>query len=252
MATTQQKDQIWDDKGQINDSAPKWAGYRKTLVSEFPSPFKSQDDPLAQYFLKFISQIDQLRPDPDGPAYLGTNPALTYTYPEVKNVDFPAKTSPVEDVIAQAIDFFQGMPNVASPLTMSNVWPQPNTASIIASTLPLIYMPNIIEGEYSWNVHKAELESAGMLANLFDWEPTKAGCVYTYGGSGCWFYALKYALTRVLPDSRNKGVRTDGKVIVSSQSHYCRANATDWTGLGMDNVILIPTDPETNQMELVA
>ena len=66
------------------------------------------------------------------------------------------------------------MPDVSSPLTMSNVWPQHNNASIIASMLPLIFAPNIIEGEYAWNVHKAELESAGMLAELFGWEPTKA------------------------------------------------------------------------------
>ena len=118
--------------------------------------------------------------------------------------------------------------------------------------LPLIFAPNIIEGEYAWNVHKAELESAGMLADLFGWEPAKAGGVYTYGGSGCWLYGLKYALTRVLPESREKGVRVDGKVLVSGQAHYCRQNATDWTGLGMDNVIVIPTDPETNQMDLAA
>lgn len=135
---------------------------------------------------------------------------------------------------------------------MSNVWPQPNNASIIASMLPLIFAPNIIEGEYAWNVHKAELESAGMLADLFGWEPTKAGGVYTYGGSGCWLYGLKYALTRVFPGSREKGVREDGKVLVSGQAHYCRQNATDWTGLGMDNVVVIPTDPETNQMDLRA
>ena len=56
----------------------------------------------------------------------------------------------------------------------------------------------------------------------------------------------------MLPGSREKGVRTDGKVLVSSQAHYCRENATDWTGLGMDNVVVIPTDPETNRMDLKA
>lgn len=76
--------------------------------------------------------------------------------------------------------------------------------------------------------------------------------VYTYGGSGCWLYGLKYAITRVLPGSRDKGVRTDGKVLVSAQAHYCRENATDWTGLGMDNVVVIPTDPNNNQMDLNA
>ena len=56
----------------------------------------------------------------------------------------------------------------------------------------------------------------------------------------------------MLPGSREKGVRTDGKVLVSAQAHYCRQNATDWSGLGMDNVVVIPTDPESNKMDLNA
>ena len=107
------------------------------------------------------------------------------------------------------------MPHVASQMTMCNVWPQPNTASIIASILPLLFMPNILEGEYSYNVHKAELETAGMVANLIGWEPTKAGCIYTWGGGGCWTYNVKYGLTRIMPESRNKGIRVDAKVLCS-------------------------------------
>lgn len=252
MATKKTADQIWHDNGSIKETAPKWAVYRQKMIGEFPSPFRGSNDPLAQEMMKAVSQIDNLRPEQGGPAWLGSNSALTYTYPEVKNKTINQQSEPLDQVITDTVNLFQGMPNVASPLTMANVWPQPNIASIVASTLPLIYMPNIIEGEYAWNVHKAELESAGMLANLFGWAPTKAGCIYTYGGSGCWLYGLKYALTRVLPNSRNKGIRVDGKVIVSSQSHYCRENATDWTGIGMDNLILIPTDPQTNQMELGA
>lgn len=248
----EQKDRIEDiwSQGKIGENAPKWAKYRKVMTGEFPSPFRGATDPLADSIKKAIEKIDQLRPEEGGPAYLGASSALAYTYPEVKNVTIKQESQDLDSVITDAVNLFQGMPNVASPLTMANVWPQPNTASIIASMLPQIFMPNIIEGEFAWNVHKAELESAGMLANLFGWAPTKAGCVYTYGGSGCWFYGLKYALTRVLPESRTKGVRTDAKVICSTQSHYCKENATDWTGLGMDNIVQIPTDDVTNQMDL--
>jgi glutamate/tyrosine decarboxylase-like PLP-dependent enzyme len=63
-------------------------------------------------------------------------------------------------------------------------------------------------------------------------------------------YGLKYGLTRVLPDSRSKGVRTDAKVICSKQAHYVQQNATDWTGLGMDNIVGVRTDAATNQMDL--
>ena len=36
-----------------------------------------------------------------------------------------------------------------------------------------------LEGEYAWNVHRAELETAGMLGNLFGWDPVKTGAIYT-------------------------------------------------------------------------
>lgn len=252
MANIASKGRIWDNDGQILGNAPRWAKYRKQLDSEFPAPFRGGIDALAQAMKKAVEEIDALRPAPDGPAFLGGSSKLDYTYPEVKNARIPEKAESLNKVIKDCVGLFNGMPDVSSPLTMSNVWPQPNNASIIASMLPLIFAPNIIEGEYAWNVHKAELESGGMLADLFGWEPTKAGAVYTYGGSGCWLYGLKYALARVLPGSRDKGVRTDGKVLVSAQAHYCRQNATDWTGLGMDNVVVIPTDPVSNQMDVNA
>lgn len=249
MKTKSTVDTIWHS-GKVEPNSPKWAKYREVMTSEFPSPYRDPNDPLSQHIADAVKQIDSLKQEPDGPAYLGSSSKLDYTYPEVKDVKFGQSTTPLDEVISGAVNMFQGMPNVSSPLTMANVWPQPNTASIIASILPLVYMPNIIEGEFSWNVHKAELESAGMLGDLFGWESKDTGCVYTYGGSGCWFYGLKYALTRVLPDSRQKGVRTDAKVLVSTQSHYCRQNASDWSGLGMDNIVQIPTDPQTNQMDV--
>ena len=252
MANAKNRNEIWNIDGEILGNAPRWATYRKQLNSEFPAPFKGGEDSLPGAMKKAVEMIDALRPEPNGKAFLGTSSKLDYTFPEVKARKIPEKSESLDKVMSDCVKLFNGMPDVSSPLTMSNVWPQPNNASIIASMLPLIFAPNIIEGEYAWNVHKAELESGGMLADLFDWEPTKAGAVYTYGGSGCWLYGLKYALTRVFPGSREKGVRTDGKVLVSSQAHYCRQNATDWTGLGMDNVIVVPTDPENNKMDVNA
>lgn len=245
----QSSDSVWHS-GKVEPDSPKWMKYREVMTAEFPSPYRDISDPLAQNIAKAIKKLDNLKQDPDGPAYLGKSSKLDYTYPEVKNVEIPEKGEELNNVIDQSINLFEGLPNVNSPLTMSNVWPQPNTASIIASILPLLFAPNIIEGEYAWNVHKAELESAGMLGNLFGWNGKNTGCVYTYGGSGCWLYGLKYALTRVLPESRDKGIRTDAKVLVSTQSHYCKANATDWSGLGMDNIVQIPTNPQTNQMDV--
>jgi len=61
---------------------------------------------------------------------------------------------------------------------------------------------------------------------------------------------MKYALSRVLKDSREKGIRTDAKIICSEQAHYAMLNSSDWTGLGMDNIIKIRTLPDSNVMDM--
>ncbi|MGB2867652.1 MAG: aspartate aminotransferase family protein [Bacteroidota bacterium] len=197
-----------------------------------------------------IRELDKLKPEKaGGAAYLGTNPALTIDFENVKNSSLHPKMSTSGEVIKQVIMLFEGLPNWGHPLTMCNVNPQGNSAAIVAAILSEVFAPNILEGEYAWNIHQAELESAGILANLAGWKARESGCIYTYGGSGCWTYHLKYALARVLPDSRNKGIRTDAKVICSQQAHYTMLNSTDWMGLGMNNIIRIKTDVESNAMD---
>ncbi|WP_298348519.1 pyridoxal-dependent decarboxylase [Runella sp.] len=230
--------------------APQWAKFRLDMLRSFPSPYKNERDSLADGIEDAIRQLDQLKPEKNGgPAYLGTNPALTIDFEDIKDSYLSPKMNTSTEVIRQVIKLFEGLPNWGHPLTMCNVNPQGNTAAIVAAVLSEIFAPNILEGEYAWNTHQAELESGGILANLAGWEPKKSGCVYTYGGSGCWTYHLKYALTRVLPDSRKKGIRTEAKVICSQQAHYTMLNSTDWMGLGMDNIIRIKTDVNTNAMD---
>ena len=233
-----------------NQFAPPWAKFRSEMHKSFPSPYRGEKDSLADAIDLAIRELDKLKPEKvGGAAFLGTNSALTIDFENVKDSSLNPKMGTSDDVIKQVIKLFEGMPNWGHPLTMNNVNPQGNTAAIVAAILSEIFAPNILEGEYAWNTHQAELESAGILANLAGWKPKEAGCVYTYGGSGCWTYHLKYALTRVLPDSRNKGIRTDAKVICSQQAHYTMLNSTDWMGLGMDNIIRIKTDVDTNAMD---
>ncbi|MCC7008149.1 MAG: aspartate aminotransferase family protein [Acidobacteria bacterium] len=220
------------------------------MLSAFPAPYRSESDPLPGAIADAVRRIDELRPEPLGPAFLGSDPSLSIDFDAVKRAAIPAAMADPADVVRDVVNLFQGAPNWGHPLTMCNVVPQPNTVAIIASMLAQVYSLNILEGEYAWNVHRAELESAAMLAGAFGWDPARAGGIYTYGGSGCWTYAVKYGLTRVLRGSRQRGVRTDAKVLCSQQAHYTMQNSTDWTGLGMDNVIRIRTDVDTNAMDL--
>ena len=152
MSSTKNRDEIWNHDGEILGNAPRWATYRKQLNAEFPAPYRGGVDRLAQEMKKAVEMLDNLRPEANGKAFLGDSSKLDYTYPEVKNCTIPQKAENLDKVIADCVKLFNGMPDVSSPLTMSNVWPQPNNASIIASMLPLIFAPNIIEGEYFTNI----------------------------------------------------------------------------------------------------
>lgn len=233
-----------------NGKSPKWAKYHTKMASEFPSPYRGINDPLAREIKKFVEKLDKLRPEKGGSAFLGKSGALSYTYPDVKNVTINQEMGNLDEVLDDVVKLFEGAPNWGSPLTMCNVVPQSNTAAIIASMLAQVFSMNALEGEYAWNVHRAELETAGMIGNLFGWDAVNTGAIYTYGGGGCWGYGLKYGLTRVLENSRAEGVRTDAKVICSQQAHYVQQNATDWLGLGMDNIVHVRTDEFTNQMDM--
>jgi len=240
----------WNEDGKAEAHAPKWARYRTEMLSAFPSPTRSATDPLAGAISQAVRLIDDLRPAPLGPAWLGSDPALTIDFDAVKSARIAPDMADPASVVASVVKLFEGAPNWGHPLTMCNVVPQPNTVAILAAMLAQVYSLNILEGEYAWNTHRAELETAAMLASAFGWDPAKAGCVYTYGGSGCWTYGVKYALTRVLPGSRQQGVRTGAKVICSQQAHYTMLNSTDWTGLGMDNIVRVRTDVDTNAMDV--
>ena len=157
-------EKLWDLQGKALENAPKWARFRSNMLEAFPAPFRSASDPLATTVADAVQMMGDLRPAPDGPAYLGTNSALAYDFSTVKQAAIPAKMGDAHDVIRQVVALFEGAPHWGHPLTMCNVIPQPNTVAIIASMLSQVYSPNILEGEYAWNTHRAELETAGMLA----------------------------------------------------------------------------------------
>lgn len=240
--------------GIVHKQAPEWFKKRHYIIRKaFPSPYREDPDPLASTVSDAISRVDALKHEPGGPSILGEGPFRPKGphYEDARSAKLAANMQTLDETITQSVDLFKGLSNWNHPLTMPNVIPPANIAAMTAAMLTEVFSPNIIEGEYSWNVEMAELESAAMLARLFGWDPEVAGGLYTFGGSGCYFYGLKYALTRVLgKDSRMKGIRTDGKILVSQQGHYCKMKSTDWTGLGMNNIVNIQTDGKTNAMDI--
>lgn len=246
------KDYLSKD-GIAHANAPLWFKKRIDIRKAFPSPYRETPDSLAAIVADAITRVDHLKQEKGGSSLLGTGPFDPQgpRYQNAQKAELAALMQSVEETINQSVKLFEGLSNWNHPLTMPNVIPPANIASMTAAMLTEIFSPNIIEGEYAWNVEFAELESAAMVARLLNWNSEIAGGLYTFGGSGCYFYGLKYALTRVLgKDSRMTGIRTDGKVLVSQQGHYCKLNSSDWSGLGINNVINIQTDNKTNCMDI--
>lgn len=230
-----------------------WVGKRNKIREGFPSPYRDADDDLLQQSInRAIEELNKLKPKKRGWAFLGEEPTCPTgpDYKKARLARLEQKTKGLDDIVQESAALFNGMPHWNHPLTMPNVIPPSNIASITAAFMCNVFNPNLIGGEYSWNVEFSELETTAMISRLIGWNPERSGGLFTYGGSGCYLYALKYALTQVLgPKSRETGIRTDGKILVSKRGHYCKQNSSDWTGLGMNNVIEIETDPMTNALD---
>ena len=241
---------------QVDEAALGWRELIKRMKREFPSPWREEeaDRAFEHTFLHAVALLDKMKPSRSfekqeaWQGYLGS-PALP-DYSQCADAKLRDEMTPLDDVVSDLVALFDGMPNWNHPQTMANVVGPANTASIIGVTLGAIFSPNMLEGEHSWNVSRAEIESGAMLAGMVGWDPRQAGGLYVSGGSGCYLYGLKYALTHVLgKESRYRGVREDGQVLVSAAGHFSKATSTDWTGLGMDNVRSIEVDAN-NRMSI--
>lgn len=229
----------------------KWRRVMKTIRNEFPSPWKesSRDQHFAEVFKTAITETNQLKHNrffEEGAAlksYLGA--AALPDYSQCKHVVLNPGMTSSSEVIHQAITYFNGLQNLNHPFTMSNVNPPGNIASIVCASLGKLFNPDIMEGEYSWNVAKIELETGAILSDLMGWDPQKSGGIYTYGGTLCFLYALKLALTTIFgKESRYNPVPREAQMLVSASAHYSKYTSADWVGLGIKNVREIPVNSE--------
>lgn len=242
---------LLNDKCAVHGDKPAWARLRAGMRKAFPSPYRPEGmDPLTREVASALQKLDALKPENPGPGYLSSDPSGPH-YEYASGASLAPKMQDANAVIEQSVWLFRGMPLWNHPLVMHNVVPQPNVASIVGALMAQVFNPNAIEGEDSWNVEVAELEATAMLARLAGWDAGRAGGIFTFGGTGCYFYALKYAMTRVLgTQARRTGIREDVKLLASRQGHYCKMNTADWSGLGTDNVVEVETDMDTNAMDV--
>lgn len=142
-----------------------------------------------------------------------------------------------------------------SPYMVKNVIPQPSFIYLATYTAASLYMGNAVTGEDAGEALKAELACAASIAKLAGMDTTKSSGVFTFGGTGTNFYAVKLGLAKAYPDHMLNGISSNDIVVVGNKaSHYSQQTAVNWLGIGQLNYKQVKTniDQTTDLVDLEA
>ncbi|MFB3765883.1 MAG: aspartate aminotransferase family protein [Methanotrichaceae archaeon] len=160
--------------------------------------------------------------------------------------EFPQDTSSVEGVTELLAGYLRGMTIWAHPNAQVNVVPPSSIPSITAFIAAAIYNPNIIWDEYSALFAQSEIEAISMLSSLVGYDPSRSGGIFTFGGTGTILYGCKVGLEKALGGrGQVEGIKEDVKIVASLSSHYSHFNVASWLGIGTKNLVLIPTNQQS-------
>lgn len=242
---------------------PAWLRARADMgQNAFPSCFDDPSDDFRSSVDGALQKLEKLRPPLPSKSVPGSEASGAHFgehgpfWEETNDLrtEFPETGASLDTVMSDVASLYNGVNMTGHRAFQYNIVTSPNKASVIATVLANYASANYSMGFASWNTSRAEVEVGNMVASLIPgWETGKQGGLFTFGGSGCYLYAIKYAVTAVLEQKnpRRKGVSSKGRVITSRHGHFCNDISTDWLGLGMDVVKLVDTQPRTNKMCMV-
>ncbi len=220
------------------------------LKTYFPSPVS---DPIMDgYFVhsisRFLDQVDSLK---SVKPLLGAGIKNNH-YETSQQAVFPENISSVEKITALLADYCQGMTIWSHPNAQANVTPLSTISSITAFIAAAMYNPNIVSDEYAARFTEAEIQSVAMLSDLIGYDSLQSGGLFTFGGTGTLLYGCKLGIEKVLGGrGMQEGIRGNIKIFSSDVSHYSHRTVAAWLGLGMKNLIAIPST-SNNEISLSA
>ena len=230
--------------------------YRERLIrmrDAFPAPVSDRKHD-AYFVFSIMRALDRIDAMKSQVPLLGQPRALDYD--AAGQAALAEEGRSVEAVAQMLVDRLEGLPIWGHPRTQINVVPPPSIPSIVGALLPAIYNPNLVSDETSFGVAVTEAEVAAMAARLVGYDAERSAGVFTFGGTGTTLYGARLGIEKAFPDAMDHGVRADGAILASAQSHYCRLNVAGWLGLGEKNVVEAPThltnDVRVDRMEAAA
>ena len=162
-------------------------------------------------------------------------------YMSTEQTELAEEGRSVEEVASLLVDKLEGLPIWGHPRTQINVIPPSSIPSIIGSLLAAIYNPNLVSDDTSYGLALTEASVTATVARLVGYDAEQSAGVFTFGGTGTTLYGVKLGIEKAFPNAMDNGVRADGVILASAQSHYCRLNVAGWLGLGEKNVVEVPT-----------
>jgi glutamate/tyrosine decarboxylase-like PLP-dependent enzyme len=154
-------------------------------------------------------------------------------------------------VVRELVHYLTGMFIWGHPRSQLNVVVPPSIASIIGVLLPATYNPNLCSEESSRLFAEVEVRVCSMTAALLGYDPNQSGGLFTFGGTGTMFYAVKIGLEKAAPGTLVEGLHAPAVVLASETSHYCCYTVAAWLGMGQKSVISVPTH-EDNSIDVNA
>jgi len=218
------------------------------LRNAFPSPV-SNAEADRQFVASVASGLEHVDKLKTGRPYLGVREPIDYS--DARSQQVPETMSGVAETVASIAEYMQGGFIWSHPHAQENVVPPTSVPSIIGNLFGAIYNPNIIWDEYSYRVGLAEIETAAMCSSLVGYDPEQSAGFFTFGGTGTILYGVKLGIEKASPGTFSRGVHEPMKLVASDAAHYAKLNVLGWLGVGMDNLVTVPTDAD-NSMDLAA
>ena len=208
------------------------------IRNAFPVPVSDRMHD-AYFVFSIMRALDQADAMKSEVPLLGRPRELDYTSTE--QTELAEEGRSVEEVASLLVDKLEGLPIWGHPRTQINVIPPSSIPSIIGSLLATIYNPNLVSDDTSYGLALTEASVAAMVARLVGYNAEQSAGIFTFGGTGTTLYSVKLGIEKAFPDAMDNGIRADGVILASAQSHYCRLNVAGWLGLGEKNVVEVPT-----------
>jgi glutamate/tyrosine decarboxylase-like PLP-dependent enzyme len=209
------------------------------LRQAFPQPLSSRagDANLASSLLRALDRVDAVK---SARPMLGSPEELDYA--GARRARIGEDPLPLEQVTDRLVEYLAGLFIWGHPRTQINIDPVSAIPSIVGELLSSIYNPNLVSDESSKRVSIAEIEAASLAAALVGYDPEHSGGVFTFGGTATTLYGVKIGLEKALPGTMHAGLRGPAYVVCSEQAHYAAATVAGWLGLGLDQIVEVPSD----------